>query len=103
MSWVIDFDTFSGKAQVRRAMLSCDSSYCIFFSDPDVHIPSDFPFPFEPYNIQKGFMREVYRCLELRKVGIFESPTGTVCQLGTCLKTKMIEGLLTELRIKNEK
>ena len=26
-SWVIDFDKFSGKAQVRRAMLSCDSSY----------------------------------------------------------------------------
>ena len=26
-SWVIDFDKFSGKAQVRRATLSCDSSY----------------------------------------------------------------------------
>ena len=26
-SLVIDFDKFSGKAQVRRAMLSCDSSY----------------------------------------------------------------------------
>ena len=41
-------------------------------------MPSDFPFPFEPYNIQKGFMYELYRCLELGKVGIFESPTGTV-------------------------
>ena len=41
-------------------------------------MPSDFPFPFEPYNIQKGFMHELYRCLELGKVGIFESPTGTV-------------------------
>ena len=29
-SWVIDFDRFSGKAQVRRAMLSCDSSYYFF-------------------------------------------------------------------------
>ena len=27
MSWVIDFNRFSGKAQVRRATLSCDSSY----------------------------------------------------------------------------
>ena len=27
-SWVIDFDRFGGKAQVRRATLSCDSSYC---------------------------------------------------------------------------
>ena len=26
-SWVIDFDRFSGKAQVRQATLSCDSSY----------------------------------------------------------------------------
>ena len=26
-SWVIDFNRFSGKALVRRAMLSCDSSY----------------------------------------------------------------------------
>ena len=25
----IDFDTFSGKAQVRRATLSCDSSYSV--------------------------------------------------------------------------
>ena len=28
-SWVIDFDRFSGKAQVRRATLSCDSSYFV--------------------------------------------------------------------------
>ena len=28
---VIDFDKFSGKAQVRRATLSCDSSYLVFF------------------------------------------------------------------------
>ena len=28
---VIDFDKFSGKAQVRRATLSCDSSYFYFF------------------------------------------------------------------------
>ena len=53
------------------------------FAEPEVDIPSDFPFPFEPYNIQKGFMKEVYRCLELGKVGIFESPTGTVSHLGT--------------------
>ena len=28
MSLVIDFNRFRGKAQVRRATLSCDSSYC---------------------------------------------------------------------------
>ena len=49
-----------------------------YISDREIDIPTDFPFPFEPYDIQKGFMHELYRCLELGKVGIFESPTGTV-------------------------
>ena len=31
---VIDFDKFSGKAQVRRATQSCDSSYFIFSATP---------------------------------------------------------------------
>ena len=35
-SWVIDFDKFSDKAQVRRATLSCDSSYFLGLS----HFPS---------------------------------------------------------------
>ena len=43
-----------------------------------VAIPKDFPFPFEqPYDIQLNFMRALYETLELKKVGIFESPTGT--------------------------
>ncbi|CAH1785016.1 unnamed protein product [Owenia fusiformis] len=43
----------------------------------DVQLPDEFPFPFEPYDIQLGFMENVYKTLELGKVGIFESPTGT--------------------------
>lgn len=39
--------------------------------------PDIFPFPFPPYNIQKEFMRELYKCIEDGKLGIFESPTGT--------------------------
>ncbi|XP_078684153.1 ATP-dependent DNA helicase DDX11-like isoform X1 [Branchiostoma floridae x Branchiostoma belcheri] len=39
--------------------------------------PQEFPFPFEPYDIQKGFMTKLYQTLEEGKVGIFESPTGT--------------------------
>lgn len=38
-----------------------------------------FSFPFEPYDIQKAFMQQLYDCLETGKLGIFESPTGTVC------------------------
>lgn len=37
-----------------------------------------FPFPFQPYPIQERFMEALYAVLEQGKVGIFESPTGTV-------------------------
>ena len=40
--------------------------------------PAEFPFPFEPYEIQKDFMYHLYQTLEKGKIGIFESPTGTV-------------------------
>lgn len=40
---------------------------------------SDFSFPFRPYNIQLQFMQNLYAALENKQLGIFESPTGTVC------------------------
>lgn len=43
-----------------------------------VQIPEKFAFPFEPYDIQVGFMKALYQSLEMGKIGIFESPTGTV-------------------------
>lgn len=39
----------------------------------------EFPFPFPPYEIQKNFMKSLYDALDASNVGIFESPTGTVC------------------------
>uniref|UniRef100_A0A3Q3G0N1 DEAD/H (Asp-Glu-Ala-Asp/His) box helicase 11 n=1 Tax=Labrus bergylta TaxID=56723 RepID=A0A3Q3G0N1_9LABR len=36
-----------------------------------------FPFPYQPYNIQQQFMEALYSALHQGKVGIFESPTGT--------------------------
>ncbi len=39
---------------------------------------SRFPFPFQPYPIQESFMEALYTALDQGKVGIFESPTGTV-------------------------
>ena len=39
--------------------------------------PEEFQFPFEPYDIQKDFMTELFNCLQAGKLGIFESPTGT--------------------------
>ena len=38
----------------------------------------EFPFPYQPYPIQEQFMKALYGALEDSKVGIFESPTGTV-------------------------
>jgi hypothetical protein len=40
--------------------------------------PEEFPFPFTPYSIQLDFMKHLYKTLEEGKLGIFESPTGTV-------------------------
>lgn len=40
--------------------------------------PSSFLFPFTPYGIQHDFMTKLYYALENKKLGIFESPTGTV-------------------------
>lgn len=39
-------------------------------------IPESFNFPFQPYDIQKDFMRGLYSVIENGKIGIFESPTG---------------------------
>ncbi len=41
-------------------------------------VPGYFPFPFTPYDIQEQFMRSLYSAIEEKKIGIFESPTGTV-------------------------
>uniref|UniRef100_A0AAR2LXY8 Helicase ATP-binding domain-containing protein n=1 Tax=Pygocentrus nattereri TaxID=42514 RepID=A0AAR2LXY8_PYGNA len=56
-----------------------------------------FPFPFKPYPIQERFMEALYAALEQRKVGIFESPTGTGKSLS------LICGALTWLRDFEEK
>lgn len=53
---------------------------------------ADFCHPYQPYDIQLGFMSHVYRCIEDKKVGIFESPTGTGKSLS------LICGALTWLR-----
>jgi len=41
----------------------------------------DFGFPFTPYDIQRDFMKALFTALEGKKLGIFESPTGTVSVL----------------------
>ncbi|CAH0725234.1 unnamed protein product, partial [Brenthis ino] len=56
-----------------------------------------FSFPFEPYDIQKKFMKELYFTIENKKIGIFESPTGTGKSLSICC------GALQWLKDNNQK
>lgn len=55
------------------------SGKCVSLSDSSTQseVPSDFPFPFNPYDIQANFMKNLYHTLDNSKFGIFESPTGT--------------------------
>ena len=47
--------------------------------------PPAFPFPFTPYDIQRDMMRNLYTCFEAGGLGVFQSPTGTVGNIGACL------------------
>lgn len=49
----------------------------MFVRTRSARCPDSFPFPFTPYSIQDQFMRSLYSVIENRKIGIFESPTGT--------------------------
>ncbi|XP_046963240.1 ATP-dependent DNA helicase DDX11 [Vanessa cardui] len=60
-------------------------------------INPSFSFPFQPYEIQKKFMSELYLTIENRKCGIFESPTGTGKSLSICC------GALQWLKDSNQK
>ena len=64
-------------------------------------VPEDFAFPFQPYDIQVGFMQNLYKALELGKIGIFESPTGTVstnCLSLVISKVFFLKHFLFEIR-----
>lgn len=57
-------------------------------SEDSLTPPAQFDFPFAPYSIQHEFMVSLYNTLENGKLGIFESPTGTVSgsSVNMCLK-----------------
>lgn len=61
------------KAKFERFKLTRESEKM-----SDLKEPERFPFPFTPYDIQEDFMRDLYRVIAYGRIGIFESPTGTV-------------------------
>lgn len=46
--------------------------------NPAALMARDFHHPYTPYAIQETFMSTVYQVLDEGKIGILESPTGTV-------------------------
>ncbi|KAG0091144.1 DEAD H (Asp-Glu-Ala-Asp His) box helicase 11 [Podila epicladia] len=60
-------------------MTSWDNDSAYQEDEEPLTIPSSFPaFPYPtPYGIQTQFMQGLFECIDRRKVGIFESPTGT--------------------------
>lgn len=53
----------------------------LYDSETTASVPDSFQFPYEPYDIQVQLMKQLYEALELGKIGIFESPTGTVSNI----------------------
>ncbi|KAF9425369.1 ATP-dependent DNA helicase chl1 [Podila epigama] len=60
-------------------MTTCEERNEPSNAEAPLPIPTSFPaFPFAtPYDIQVQFMQQLFECIDRRKVGIFESPTGT--------------------------
>ena len=63
----------------------------------ELKVPEEFKFPFTPYSIQIDFMRQLYKTVEAKKVGIFESPTGT----GKFLKSRKLSFLELEIWVQD--
>jgi chromosome transmission fidelity protein 1 len=58
--------------------MSANSQHEDLITEEKLDTPSRFLFPFTPYTIQHDFMTKLYSAIENKKLGIFESPTGTV-------------------------
>lgn len=49
-------------------------------------------FPFEPYNVQKYYMRKVIESLDSKQNAVLESPTGTYYVAQSGARSKMLRG-----------
>lgn len=90
----VDFQLLHGSIESYRFFLLFFNSRAMADENQDmdgVH----FPFPFPPYPIQKDFMAELYKVLEAGKIGIFESPTGTVSVRDEGVSLRQHGGCLT--------
>ncbi|XP_053964486.1 ATP-dependent DNA helicase DDX11 [Anastrepha ludens] len=64
----------------------------MFSPSKRLEVPKEYEFPFNPYDIQQQLMDAVYDTLTQKRIGIFESPTGTGKSLTlTCSVLRWIE------------
>jgi regulator of telomere elongation helicase 1 len=62
----------------------------------------DVKFPYEPYGVQKTYMEKVVSCLDEKKFGLLESPTGTGKTLALlCSSLAWLEGNRGSLAMNN--
>ncbi|KJE96860.1 hypothetical protein CAOG_007120 [Capsaspora owczarzaki ATCC 30864] len=73
MRWMASSSSSSSLSSVAPAIPAKTTQS----SDALLVPPTDFPFPFQPYSIQRQLMQALYTAIENRRFGIFESPTGT--------------------------
>ena len=75
---VHDFKIYLPEILIKLMKIWNARNFFSVLAESELDVPSEFPFPFTPYDIQVEFMKNVYRTLEQGKIGILESPTGTV-------------------------
>jgi hypothetical protein len=65
-------------------------------------ITRDFHHPYTPYAIQETFMSTVYQVLDEGKIGILESPTGTVSIISRDPNVSAASGRSTQVQIRRK-
>jgi len=76
------YSVLSGQRQSLKVLPAVPKDYRVISLNMATtkggNVSNDFSFPFPPYDIQIDFMKFMYKCISENKIGLLESPTGTV-------------------------
>lgn len=79
MRGIMHDEDYSGYHPAREIAPSAESRLLLNQLSANMNtVEKNFHHPFIPYDIQRQFMQALFDCIEGGKVGIFESPTGTL-------------------------